>query len=175
MKKYVYPAMSIIFLVAIISYLASAGYGMGIILLISFALLIMCAYLIKQCKVPKDNIIVEEQTQQTLQDLINTYGTPDEIIVTDVTRGNEIDGAVLVYNMGGRHGKGFLVCNGAEIDKENITDITFHNKYGTAFGLPDEFHVVVSTNDERQPKFYIRAGNDLEMVKDIVAQMKSLI
>lgn len=172
MKKYVYPAMFFVIVMAVIIYLVCIGTGTAVIIPVIILALIACAFLFKRCKEPEDTII-EEQQQQTLQDLISTYGTPDDIIVTDVTRGNDIDGAVLVYDKGGRHGKGFLVYNGTEIDKDCITDITFHNKYGTAFGLPDEFQMVLSTNDVSQPKFCIRAGNDIDMVKDIVMQLKS--
>lgn len=175
MKRFAYPAMIIIFLVAIIIYAVCTETKAVIIIPIIIIGIIVCAFLIARGKGPDDNLIEEEPQQKTLQYLIDSYGSPDEIIVTDVTRGNEIDGAVLVYKNGGRHGKGFLVYNGYEIDMESITDITFHNNFGTAFGLPDEFQVVITTNDENLPKIYIRAGNDIEMVKDIVTQMKSLL
>lgn len=174
MKRFAYSIMGFIILMAIFIYLACTG--AGTYTLITYAIgvcVIICVFPFRRCEEPKDSIIVEGRHQQTLQNLIDTYGTPDEIIVTDVTHGNEIDGAVLVYDNGDQHGKGCLVCNGTAIDKDSITDITFHNKYGTAFGLPDEFQMVISTNDESQPKIYVRAGNDIEMVKEIVAQMKS--
>ena len=163
--------MTIIIILAIIIYLACIGKEVFIYPLV-FLAIIACAILFKRCKEPED-VIVEEEHHQTLQNLIDSYGQPADIIVTDVTRGNETDGAVLVYDKGGRQGKGFLVCNGTQIDKDDITDVTFHNKFGTAFGLPDEFQVVLSTNDENQPLIGIRAGNDINTAKEIIAQIKS--
>lgn len=173
MKKYVYPAMLIVILVAIIIYLASTGTGTKIIIPTIIFAVIACALLTKRCRPPKDTVIREERKQKTLQDLIYIHGNPDEVIVTDATRGNEIDGVVLAYNKGGLDNKGFLVCNGKVVDKKSITDITFNNNYGTAFGLPDEFQVVLSTNEESRPKIHIRAGNDIDTAKEIVTQLKS--
>lgn len=175
MKKYIYPTFFIVILVAIIVYLVCSGARTAILIPIVIFAIIFCAFLFKRCKEPQDNLIEEEQPQQTLQDLIASYGTPDEIIVTDATRGNEIQGAVLVYNKGGNKGNGFFVCNGEVLDKDSITDITFNNNFGTAFGLPDEFQVVISTNMESHPKVYVRGGNDIEMVNEIVTQMKSYL
>ena len=93
--------------------------------------------------------------------------------MTDVTRGNEIEGVVLVYDKGGRDGKGFFICNGNVIDKASITDITFNNNFGSAFGIPDEFQVVLSTNEEHHPKLYLRAGNDIANANEIIKQIKS--
>ena len=181
MKKYTYPALFIIILVAIIVYMACTRKEWALHLNATIAAtipiviiaIIICVFIFRRCKGPKDTIIEDEKEQQTLQDLIATYGTPDDIIVTDATRGNEIEGAILAYDKGGRSGKGFFVCNGFVLDKDSITDITFNNNFGTAFGLPDEFQLVVSTNEESRPKVYIRGGNDIDMVKDIVTQMKS--
>ena len=173
MKKFVYPAMLFIILMAIIIYLASIGTGMAILIPIIIVAVIALAFLFVRCKGPESDTLEDEPRQQTIQDFITTYGQPDDILVTDVTRGNEADGSVLIYDKGGKQGNGFLVYNGIVIDKDSITDITFHNKFGTAFGLPDEFLVVVSTNDESQPKVYIRAGNDIDMAKETITQIKS--
>lgn len=173
MNKFVYPAMLFIILMAVIIYLASIGTGMAILVPIIIVAIIALAFLFVRCKGPENETLEEEPQQQTIQDYITAYGQPDDILVTDVTRGNEPDGAVLIYDKGGKQGNGFLVYNGAVIDKDSITDITFHNKFGTAFGLPDEFLVVLSTNDESQQKVYIRAGNDIDMAQETISLIKS--
>ena len=169
MKKLAYPII-VIFLLAIA---ALAIYTQsGLLLLIPVAV-IVCFFLFGRCKSHPEATDLSEQ--QTLKDLIATYGEPDEIIVTDATRGSEAEGALLVYDKGGKQDKGFFVYENHVIDKESITDITFNNSCGTAFHLPDDFQVVISTNDERQPKIHIRAGNDISIVQEIILQMKSCL
>ena len=177
MKKSSFSAMLIIILVAVIIYLVCTGAKAIIVIPAIIFTIIACALLTRLGKCEKVFVVVEEepkqQKQQTLQDLIDTYGTPDDIIVTDATRGNETDGVVLAYDKGGSDGKGFFVCNGKVLDKSSITNITFNNNFGTAFGLPDEFQIVVTTNEENLPKCFIRAGNDIDTAKDIIKQMKA--
>ena len=178
MKKSSFTAMIIVFLVAVIIYIVCTNTKISIFIsLIPTIIIVIIAWLVlfKRGKFNK-NIVVEKeekQKQQALQDLVTTYGNPDDIIVTDATRGDEIDGVILAYDKGGRDGKGFFVCNGIVIGKASITDITFNNNFGTAFGLPDEFQVVISTNEENHPKCFIRAGNDIETAKGIIMQIKS--
>ena len=179
MKKSSFTALIIVILVAIIIYMVFIDTEIAILIsLIPTIIIVVIAWVVlfRRGRCHKD-VVVEEmegQKQQSIQDLIATYGTPDETIVTDATRGNEIDGVVLTYDKGGRDDKGFFICNGNVINKTSITDITFNNNFGTAFGLPDEFQVVISTNEDSNcQKFYIRAGNAIDTAKDIIIQIKS--
>jgi len=113
-------------------------------------------------------------TSSTLQDSVGTYGEPDDIIVTDATRSDEADGTLLVYHTGGRDNRGRLVYNGVCISLADITDVTFHNKFGTAFGLPDEYEIVISTTDADHPKLSVCAGRDLSLTKDSVKEIEKL-
>ena len=117
----------------------------------------------------------EKSPLTSLQQVVDNYGTPDDVIVTDVMRANEMDGVVLDYHHGGHGGKGFWVYDGTPIDKDDIVDLTFHNKFGTAFGIPDDYQIVISTTDEQRQKIYVRAGCDMELAKEILQKMEKSI
>ena len=73
MKKYTYPALFIIILVAIIVYLACTRKELGLYLNATTAVIIpiviiatiICVFLFRRCKGPKDTIIEDEKEQQT--------------------------------------------------------------------------------------------------------------
>lgn len=60
---------------------------------------------------------------QVWQDVLDRYGNPDVVVVVDASRGNEPDGAVLVYDAGGMDGGGFFVYDGMVVSKKSVADV----------------------------------------------------
>jgi hypothetical protein len=94
------------------------------------------------------------------------YGEPDDVIVIDPTRGNEPDGVILAYDT-----KGFLYYNGTIINKSEIREVTFHNA-AIPYFVPD-YQIIIATTSEAHPNVNIKVGSDLEIVKDVLVQIKS--
>ena len=110
---------------------------------------------------------------QVWQDVLDRYGNPDVVVVVDASRGNEPDGAVLVYDAGGMDGGGFFVYDGMVVSKKSVADVTFHNA-----ALPyvaNAYYVVVSTKGEKAKKIHIYAGNDVIWAREVCEEIKKCI
>ena len=153
----------LISIIALITVLWFVVFYIGVAVAIVVLLLIFAGFLFSAR--PKDTDWKPNPVSENIQTITDTYGTPDDIIVVNPTRGNELDGVVLVYDE-----KGFLYYNGILLNKNEITDISFFNA-ATPYMLND-YQIVIKTNSERYPSLYISAGNDLGWAKDVYAQIK---
>lgn len=99
----------------------------------------------------------------TIDSLIAQHGQPDEIIVTDPTRAEEAEGAILVY-----HDK--LVYNQKEIPKSDIVDMTFNNAMIPY--LPADYQIIITTNDKREPLVRIYAGKDAHWAQEVLVAIR---
>lgn len=96
----------------------------------------------------------------TLEDLIDANGEPDDIIVLDPLRGNEPDGAILVY---AEH----IIYNGQHITKQDITGVTFNNAAIPYF--PNDYQIVLSTKERT---LHLPVGRDATWAEEIVVRLK---
>ena len=100
-----------------------------------------------------------------LSDFITEYGSPEEHIVTNPTKGNEIDGAILYYRR-----LGFLVINGCVINKTDIQGMSLKNVENPY--LPCDYEICVETSLEDCPTLFVSVGSDINWAGDVVRQLQ---
>ncbi len=103
-------------------------------------------------------------TLQSMDEVTGRYGEPDDLVVTDAARGQELQGAIPVYDR-----LGLMVINGTETELKDITDITFNNA-GTPYG-PPSYQVLIVTAGPPSRTQRIDVGYDAEWAKQIVLQL----
>ena len=98
----------------------------------------------------------------TVDDYVASHGDPEDVIVLDATRSNELDAVVLVY------GKD-LVIEGKPVQRDKITGVTFNNAQNPY--VTNEYHLVLNTTIPETPLIDTPIGSDAQYAEDIVAQL----
>ena len=101
-----------------------------------------------------------------VDDLIEKYGEPDNVIVVNPLQGNRSDGVILVYDE-------MMVIRGEEIPKTAITDVSFNN-YGIIAYQANDYMVIIETAIPGREiiRIPVGTGNDAIFAKDIVEQIR---
>ena len=106
-----------------------------------------------------------------IQGLVDKYGDPDDTIIANPTRGNEVEGCILVYRE-----KGFLIVNGLEVKKSEITDYVLKNDGPNPY-LPADYQLHLTTTLEDYPMLCVSLGNEIswaeEVLREFQQEMKS--
>lgn len=102
----------------------------------------------------------DETPRPTLDDLIDANGEPDNIIELDPLRGNEPDGAILVY-------ADHIIYNGQRIAKQDITDVTFNNAAIPYF--PNDYQIVLATSERT---LHLPVGRDATWAQEVAVRLK---
>lgn len=102
----------------------------------------------------------DEAPRLTHEDLIDMNGEPDDIIVLDPLRGNEPDGAILVY-------ADHIIYNGQRIAKQDIRDVTFNNAAIPYF--PNDYQIVLAT---RERTLHLPVGRDATWAQEVTVRLK---
>ena len=110
----------------------------------------------------------EEQHFEPTDQLVRTYGDPDNLIIVDATRANETDGAILVYSK-----DRFLVVEGIKVYFNEIEEVTFHNDQHI-YSLP-QYVVVINTRLHDHASIRLQAGPDVTWAGEVVAEIKKSI
>ena len=161
MKKYaniIFPAI----FVAIAGALFAVT-GQAVLAAIAVFIPIVCfmAWRSEQKKRKEDAI----HPRPLLDDFIAQYGQPDDIIITDPTRAEEAEGAILVY-----HKEGTMVYNGQTINIKDIKDITFNNSALPYFA--SDFQIILTTTNPEMPLVRIFVGSDAVWAQQVVVAIK---
>ena len=164
MKKTIF---NIVFCIAIV---AVPFFVNSLVLILALVLLLVIGEWYDYKNEPKDVAPEPAPEPEGIETAIDNdlvqYGEPDDMIVIDPTRGNEPDGVILAYDT-----KGFLYYNGTIINKSEIRDVTFHNAAIPYF--VSDYQIIIATTSEAHPNVNIKVGSDLEIVKDVLVQIKS--
>ena len=91
---------------------------------------------------------------------------PDEVIILDPTRANEVDGAILLYRK-----EGLLVFGTALIPIDLIKDISVNNVSNPY--LPGAYHLLLMLKDGRVA--HIPAGQDGEWANEALKQLREAV
>ena len=97
----------------------------------------------------------EHAYQKTVDELINFYGEPDDIVLLNPTRGNEAQGVVLVYSQ-----QGFIVVDGEKMLIADIDDVTFNN---------------AAPQNKKQPLHHLPLGNDGDWALQATEQLRQYL
>lgn len=132
---------------------------------IVFLIIILIAAYVDYRRCEK-NKLKGPNSELNVDGLIEKYGNPDDIIVANPTRGNEVGGCVLVYRE-----KGFLIINGLEVKKSEITDYLLKN---TGFNpyLPPDYQLYITTTLEDYPLLTVSLGNEVSWANEVLKQFQ---
>lgn len=112
-------------------------------------------------KKPEDSS--ESRKNKTVDELIAKYGDPDDIILLDASRGNEVDSVVLVYDS-------TMIINGEKINKSDISEVTFKNA-AIAY-LPDDYQVILISKNPNIPQIQLHVGYERKWAMKVVEQLQ---
>ena len=112
-------------------------------------------------KKPEDSS--ESRKNKTVDELIAKYGDPDDIILLDASRGNEVDSVVLVYDS-------MMIINGEKINKSDISEVTFKNA-AIAY-LPDDYQVILISKNPKIPQIQLHVGYERKWAMKVVEQLQ---
>ena len=105
----------------------------------------------------------ESRKNKTVDELIAKYGDPDDIILLDASRGNEVDSVVLVYDS-------TMIINGEKINKSDISEVTFKNA-AIAY-LPDDYQVILISKNPKIPQIQLHVGYERKWAMKVVEQLQ---
>ena len=114
----------------------------------------------KQSKIVPDP---KKNHPKTVDELIAKYGDPDDIILLDASRGNEVDSVVLVYDS-------TMIINGEKINKSDISEVTFKNA-AIAY-LPDDYQVILISKNPKIPQIQLHVGYERKWAMKVVEQLQ---
>ena len=128
-------------------------------------LLVLIVAYINYSKTEKHKII-GPNSELNVEGLTEKYGNPDDVIITNPTRGNEVDACILVYR-----NKGLLIINGLEVKKSEITEYVLKNDGPNPY-LPADYHVHITTTLEDYPQLCVSLGNELSWAEEVLKQLQ---
>ena len=114
----------------------------------------------KQSKIVPDP---KKNHPKTVDELIAKYGDPDDIILLDASRGNEVDSVVFAYDS-------TMMINGEKINKSDISEVTFKNA-AIAY-LPDDYQVILISKNPKIPQIQLHVGYERKWAMKVVEQLQ---
>lgn len=103
-----------------------------------------------------------QSSDATVDDYVASHGEPEAVFVLDITRSNELNAVVLVYEHE-------IVIEGTLIERDKIADVSFYNAQNPY--LDKEYHLVFTTTIPDKPTIEAHIGNDAQYAKDIATQL----
>ena len=104
----------------------------------------------------------------SVEEVEQEYGKPDNVVVLNAAKANEISDAVLSYPE-----RGILVVAGREIPMDDITGIAPKNMAIIPY-VVDEYAVVINTKNPEEPVIYLRVGYDMGYAQEVAMQIFSI-
>ncbi|MBR6944666.1 MAG: hypothetical protein IKH64_01785 [Prevotella sp.] len=154
--------LSIIALILLFIFVAFVGgVGLGPLL---FLLLVLVILLYKFVFKKESSGEVAEVMNYTLETVIRDYGNPDDTVVLDASRANELSSLILFY-----HAKDLALVEGHEVKISEITGVAPKN-FASPYTV-DEWGVVINTTNKQYPTFRLRVGYDGGLASEIAKQI----
>ena len=140
---------------------------LGILILVLFALLgvfIIVAH--KRSDMELAVFTAENNKPDTVDDYVAAHGEPEDVVVLDATRSNELDHVILVY----AH---TLIVNGKSIERSKVTDVTFNNANNPYVNC--EYQLVLTTTIPDRPTVKTPVGSDSQWASEVATQLAQYI
>ena len=107
-------------------------------------------------------------TYASVEEVEQKYGEPDDVVVLDASRANELPALILFYPA-----NDVVVVAGEELKLSNLVSVMPKNM-ATPYTV-DEYAVIISTNDPNRPIIQLRVGYDGGLAREIATQIDSHI
>ena len=133
---------------------------------IVFLVIILLVAYIDYRRMEKNNV-KGSNSELNMAGLTAKYGEPDNIIVTNPTRGNEVTGCILVYRT-----KGLFIINGLEVKKSEIEDYILKNEGSTPY-MPADYYLRLSTTLENYPWISVSVGCEISWAEQVLTEFQN--
>ena len=104
----------------------------------------------------------------TIEDVESKYGEPDDVVVLDASRANELPALILFYP-----NHDIAIIAGEELKLSSLECVMSKNM-ATPYTI-DEYAVIIGTNDPLRPTIEFRVGYGAVLAGDIAAQIDAYI
>lgn len=94
------------------------------------------------------------------------YGEPDDVVVLDASRANELSALVLFYTA-----QDVMVVTGEELKISDMVSVIPKNM-ATPYTV-DEYAVIITTKNPQYPTIHLRVGYDGGLAREIASQIYS--
>ena len=151
MKRYIILAVIAILLLA-----CFAGVGL-ILLLLVFPFAYYTIKFMEKREPPK-------VMYATIEDVESKYGEPDDVVVLDASRANELSALILFYTA-----QDVMIVAGEELMISDMTGVMPKNM-ATPYTI-DEWAVIINTKNPQHPNIHLRVGYDAGLAREIAEQI----
>ena len=103
-------------------------------------------------------------TYSSVEEVKMKYGEPDDVVVLDASRVNELSALVLFYTE-----RDLMLVAGEELKISDMESVMPKNM-ATPYTV-DEYAVIISTKNPQRPTVYLRVGYDNGLAGEIAAQI----
>ena len=100
------------------------------------------------------------------EDVELKYGEPDDVVVLDASRANELSALILFYTA-----KDIMVVAGEELKISDMVSVMPKNM-ATPYTV-DEYAVIITTKNPQYPTIHLRVGYDGGLAREIASQIYS--
>lgn len=100
----------------------------------------------------------------TIEDVESKYGEPDDVVVLDASRANELPCLVLFYSA-----QDVMIAAGEELRISDMTSVMPKNM--ATPNTIDEYVVMITTKNPQRPTIQLGVGYDGGLATDIAAQI----
>lgn len=105
----------------------------------------------------------------TVEEVEQQYGKPDDVVVLDATRANELGSLILSYPE-----RSLFIMAGREVPMSDITGISPKNMAIVPYTV-DEYAVVINTKNPIYPVLHLRVGYDLAYAQEVASQIYCIL
>ena len=112
----------------------------------------------------KENTEPPMVTYKNIEEVEMKYGEPDDVVVLDASRANELAALILFYTA-----HDVMVVAGEELKTSDMVSVMPKNM-ATPYTF-DEYAVIISTKNPERPTLHLRVGYDGGLAREIAAQI----
>lgn len=153
--------LAVIAIILLTFYLVTYAGPYGLLMLLAIPL----AYFLLRIREKTETTGV---TYANVEEVEQKYGEPDDVVVLDASRANELPALILFYPA-----NDVVVVAGEELKLSNLVSVMPKNM-ATPYTV-DEYAVIVSTNDPNRPIIQLRVGYDGGLAREIATQIDTHI
>ena len=144
--------------------IALLAIGFGPYLLLLLPIIPIAYFIIKR----KERTEVPRVTCATVEETMQRYGEPDDVVVLDASRANELPALILFYP-----NRDLAIIAGEELKLSSLMSVMPKNM-ATPYTV-DEYAVIIGTNDPLRPTIELRVGYGAVLASEIAAQIDTYI
>ena len=153
--------LAVIAIILLTFYLVTYAGPYGLLMLLAIPL----AYFLLRIREKTETTGV---TYASVEEVEQKYGEPDDVVVLDASRANELPALILFYPA-----NDVVVVAGEELKLSNLVSVMPKNM-ATPYTV-DEYAVIISTNDPNRPIIQLRVGYDGGLAREIATQIDTHI